>query len=77
MPKVHCLNVRLGACSIIQHGSGRVSMFDVNSALLPVEKKSYSMSANMSESWKPVPGAWWKVGPTSSTTNSPLPSKAG
>jgi beta-lactamase superfamily II metal-dependent hydrolase len=56
MPRVHCLNVRLGACSIIRHGSQRVSVFDVNSAYLPMEKKSYSLSANMSESWKPVPG---------------------
>lgn len=29
MPKVHFLNVGRGDCSIIQHGSGRVSMIDI------------------------------------------------
>lgn len=56
MPRVHCLNVRLGACSIIQHGSGRVSMFDVNAGSMPVEKKAMRFSANVMESWEPVPG---------------------
>ncbi len=29
MPRVHFLNVGNGACSIIQHGSGRVSLIDI------------------------------------------------
>jgi beta-lactamase superfamily II metal-dependent hydrolase len=32
MPTVHFLNVRQGDCSIVQHGSGRVTMIDVNNA---------------------------------------------
>jgi beta-lactamase superfamily II metal-dependent hydrolase len=32
MPVLHFLNVRSGDCSIIQHGSGRVTMVDVNNA---------------------------------------------
>lgn len=58
MPRVHCLNVRLGACSIIQHGSGRVSMIDVNSASTPEATKAASivLAESYQKSWKPVPG---------------------
>ncbi len=29
MPKIHCLTVGQGDCTLIQHGSGRVSMIDI------------------------------------------------
>ena len=29
MPTVHVLNVSPGDCTVIQHGSGRVSMIDI------------------------------------------------
>ena len=29
MAKVHCLTVGLGDCTIIQHGSGHISMIDI------------------------------------------------
>jgi beta-lactamase superfamily II metal-dependent hydrolase len=53
------LNVRLGACSIIRHGSDRVSVFDVNSAFAPEETKAahFSLAENYQrKSWEPVPG---------------------
>jgi competence protein ComEC len=58
MPRVHCLNVRLGACYIIQHLSGRVSVIDVNSAFKPETTKvaQFSLAEQYEKSWKPVPG---------------------
>ncbi len=58
MPRVHCLNVRLGACYIIQHASGRISMIDVNSAFTPMTTKAahFSLAENYQKGWKPVPG---------------------
>jgi len=58
MPRVHCLNVRLGACYILQHGSGRVSVIDVNSAFKPETTKAaqFSLAENYEKSWVPVPG---------------------
>lgn len=58
MPRVHCLNVRLGACYIIQHGSGHVSVIDVNSAFKPEASKAaqFSLTENYEKGWKPVPG---------------------
>ncbi|MBX9681615.1 MAG: hypothetical protein K2X38_22900 [Gemmataceae bacterium] len=52
------MNVRLGACSIIQHGSARVSVIDVNSAFTPEPTKvaRFSMAENYQKSWSPVPG---------------------
>ena len=35
MPIVHYLNVKEGDCSIIQHGSGRISVIDVCNARDP------------------------------------------
>src|SRR4051794_35460704 len=58
MPRVHCLNVRLGDCSIIRHGSDRVSVFDMNSAFPPEATRAahFSLAENYQKSWKPVPG---------------------
>ncbi len=58
MPRVHCLNVRLGACSIIQHGSKRVSVIDVNSAFTPETTRAahFSLAENYEKSWRPVAG---------------------
>ncbi len=57
MPRVHFLNVKNGDCSIIQHGSGRVSVLDVNCAVaepikLSCNYKAYSESVER----EPVPG---------------------
>jgi beta-lactamase superfamily II metal-dependent hydrolase len=51
--------VRLGACSIIRHGSDRISVFDVNSAFAPEEAKAAHFGLAESyerKSWQPVPG---------------------
>lgn len=58
MPRVHFLNVRNGDCSIIQHGSGRVSVIDVSCASSQIQTKGASLSddANVSESYNAVPG---------------------
>jgi competence protein ComEC len=40
MPVLHFLNVRNGDCSIIQHGSGRITMVDVNNARLTEKEKA-------------------------------------
>lgn len=58
MPRIHCLNVRLGACYIIQHGSGRVSVIDVNSAYTPETTKAahFSLAENYEKRWTPAPG---------------------
>jgi competence protein ComEC len=58
MPTVHCLNVRLGACYTIQHGSGRTSVIDVNSAFKPETTKAaqLSLTENYQKRWTPVPG---------------------
>ena len=40
MPVVHFLNVRSGDCSIITHGSERITMIDVNNARTTEEKES-------------------------------------
>lgn len=58
MPRVHCLNVRLGSCSIINHESDRVPVLDVNSAFTPEATKTahFALAENYEKSWKPVPG---------------------
>lgn len=38
MPIVHFLNVRQGDCTLIQHGSGRITMIDVNNARAETEE---------------------------------------
>ena len=37
MAKVHCLTVGNGDCTVIEHGSGRVSMIDICGGNLPRE----------------------------------------
>lgn len=58
MPRVHFLNVRNGDCSIIEHGSGRVSVIDVNCASSPATVKAtqFSLTENYQKPWNPVPG---------------------
>ncbi len=57
MPRrIHYLNVKNGACSIIQHGSGSVSVIDVNCATAPTLNRVVKMSTYARESWEPVPG---------------------
>jgi beta-lactamase superfamily II metal-dependent hydrolase len=58
MPRVHFLNVRNGACSIIQHGSGRVSVIDVNCAFIPAitMATAYVAEQYQRKSWEPVSG---------------------
>lgn len=45
MPVIHYLNVRQGDCTIIKHGSGRISVIDVNNArqLTELEKASHQL----------------------------------
>jgi len=44
MPVVHFLNVRSGDCSIIKHGSGRISIIDVNNASPARESEAGAVS---------------------------------
>jgi competence protein ComEC len=44
MPTIHYLNVGQGDCSIIQHGSGRVTMVDVNKARQVTKKAAARQS---------------------------------
>ena len=56
MRRVHYLNVKNGACSLIQHANGYVSMFDVNCATAITANKAVKMSAVYeSRPWEPVP----------------------
>lgn len=63
MPVLHFLNVRSGDCSIIQHGSGRVTMVDVNNARLLTERervveslaqKFAAVSGNFNQKFSPA-----------------------
>lgn len=57
MRRVHFLNVKNGACSLIQHTNGNVSMFDVNCAKALTANAAVKMSAVYErKSWEPVPG---------------------
>lgn len=58
MPRrIHFLNVKNGACSIIQHGSGSVSVFDVSCGVAaPVVNRSVQLSLYESREWEPVSG---------------------
>jgi competence protein ComEC len=49
MPVIHFLNVRQGDCCIIEHGSGRVTMIDVNNArvLRPVDETLEKISKSI------------------------------
>lgn len=54
---MHYLNVKNGACSLIQHANENVSMFDVNCASAITANKAVKMSAVYEgRSWDPVPG---------------------
>lgn len=46
MPRVHFLNVNDGDCSIIQHGSGRVTVIDVSAAKNPAAKAPKALIAS-------------------------------
>ncbi|MDP9315440.1 MAG: hypothetical protein M3R24_32030 [Chloroflexota bacterium] len=50
MPVVHFLNVKNGDCSVIQHGSGHVSVIDVCNARFPEGRE-----AALTKSFQPLP----------------------
>ena len=43
MPRFHFLNVKNGDCSIIEHGSGHVSVIDICNARLEENEKALSI----------------------------------
>jgi competence protein ComEC len=56
MPRVHFLNVKNGDCSIIQHGSGHVTVIDVCNAYIETVQQEASSRALRSLSEKGVLG---------------------
>ena len=56
--RVHFLNVADGDCSIVQHGSGRVSVIDVNNAkpIDPAERFAEAFRKLIAEELRGVPG---------------------